>query len=217
MVERGESRVDLLSGLLGDYLDELDRENESEDTEVNLVVHKMIRIATASLEGFTDSLGKKILDLLRDHPSTWRWSVDDYFTRQQLAAVPGMVGRFLDLRDVLAGRIPGKDVSTNLSEAARCYIQGFFQASVALSRTALEGGLDEFLSGGPRIPLNCDLVEKINWGERVGLLPRDIAQRAHSVRVSAREVLHRKHVADKRKTLETLVNARSVLKFLYRR
>jgi len=216
MGTQGGSRPEYLSEMLEDYINVLDRDNGGGDRETRDFLEKAIRLATSSLEGFSDSLGKKILDLLRPDPETWRWAVDDFFARRQIEELPGIVRRFLELQEALVGRIPSKPVSINLREATRCFIHGFFQASIGLSRTALEAGLDEYLSGGPDSPLKSNLADKIKWAEQTKLLSSKKASLAHSVRITARDVLHGSKIADKGKAFEVLFYAREFLKELYK-
>lgn len=96
----------LLSGLLQDFVHTLDSEVQSDEDRAGDIVQKMVSIAISSLEGFTESLAKKVLDILRDDPDGWRWTVDDFFAHQEVERIPGMVHRFMHLEEVLIGRIP---------------------------------------------------------------------------------------------------------------
>lgn len=111
-------------------------------------VHRLgedLREATSSLEGFTGKLEKDIVDLLYRYPEIRKHMVDDFYSHEVVANIPGMVNRFLRLCPVLVGVIPSREVSLYLREATRCFIYGFFQASIALCRAALEAGLNEHL------------------------------------------------------------------------
>jgi len=206
----GVMGAEFLSKLLHDYIREL---NLDEGTEEDKEYRKYLQRTMASLEGFADEEQDFMFEGWTKYRD-WKWVVDDFYTREALGKVPGIIERFLRFRPILAGVIPSDEVSVYLSEATRCFIYGFFQASVALSRTAVEAGLNEHLRRTLGAVPPQDLVDKINCAERFKLVTPHAAQLAHGVRKAARDVLHRKP-AKQGLAFDTLVQARGFLKELY--
>lgn len=150
----------------------------------------------------------------KSSPESLRWILDDFYTREALAKVPVTVERFLRLGPVLVGIIPSKEVSIYLREASQCFIHGFFQASIALARAAVEAGLNEHLQRRLGAVPGADLVKKIDLAARFKLVTLAGADLGHAVRKNARDVLHRKPAKDGL-AFDTIVQARGFLKELY--
>jgi hypothetical protein len=111
--------------------------------------------------------------------------------------------------------VPSDEVSLYLREATQTFIHGFFQASTALSRAALEAGINEHLKAKlGRVP-NAELVAKIDQLERFKVIRADVSKEAHLVRKAGGFVLHRSPAPEKL-AYETLLEARRVLMELYR-
>jgi len=182
----------------------------------SLLLGKYVREAVSSLEGFTGKLEKAIVDWLQRDPEEWRYFVDDFYSHEVVANIPRMVSRFVRLCPALAGVIPSGEVSVYLREATRCFIYGFFQASIALCRAALEAGLNEHLERRLGAVPAQDLVDKIDAAQRLRLISGQGAHLAHEVRTTARSVLHRKPVKSNL-AFDTLVQSRGFLKELYER
>jgi len=96
----------------------------------------------------------------------------------------------------------------------RTYIYGFFQASIALCRAALEAGLNELLKRSMGTTPRMDLIGKINQASRFKLLDSMSASEAHEVRKAARTVLHEKP-ASQSLAFDTVARARGVLIKMY--
>lgn len=216
MSEELQDVPDLLSEELEDYIAVLDRQNdrESVDEELREKVEKMIRAAVSSLEGFAEPYVRRLLALLQSDRQNWQWFVDDFYSREAVARIQGMVSRFLRLAPVLTGVIPTKEVTVYLREATRCFIYGFFQASIVLCRAALEAGLNHHLERKLGTIPNMDLADKIQSALRFKLVTAPAATLAHGVRKSARDVLHRKP-AKQTLAFATLVRTRGFLMELY--
>ena len=142
-------------------------------------------MATLSLERFAEPWAKKLLDVWQSEPETWRWAVDDFYAREAVEKVPKTVGRFLRLSPVLLGVIPNDEVSIYVREATRCFIYGFFQASIALCRAALELGLNHLFK------------------RRMGAIP-DMLLAIRSAKPAGEKL-----------AFDTLVNSRGILRELY--
>jgi hypothetical protein len=130
-----------LSGMLTEYLCDMDATCEVEPGERRKSEELDGKLA-ASLEGFTDEgsgpmtaiLQKYRKDVLED-------SLDSYYVRKFLKDVPKLVQRTMQLSALGMKTVPSTAVSFYLREATRCFIYGFWGASVAMSRAALEQGL----------------------------------------------------------------------------
>lgn len=64
--------------------------------------------------------------------------LDEFYSRESLKAVPGMVERTRQLSFMTLREPPDLDVAAYLREAAECYVAGLPQATVALCRAAIE-------------------------------------------------------------------------------
>src|SRR5260221_12489044 len=105
-----------------------------------------------------------------------------YYSRQSVKDVPSIAKRFLRLSPVLVGRVPSDEVSLYLREATQTFIHGFFQASTALSRAALEAGINEHLKVQLGSVPNAELVAKIDQLVRFKAIKADVAREGHLVR-----------------------------------
>jgi hypothetical protein len=196
------------------YIEDADEEQAAEDPEAKLVVDKLIRATTSSLEGFAPSEMTELLTFWQHHAASWRWAVDDFYTRESVRSIGDIVRRFLRLTPVLVGRIPSPEVSVYLREETRCFLHGFFQASVALSRTALEAGINELLLRRLGTVPRADLIDKLTQLERFHILDREATNAAHEVRKAGGAVLHKSPAAES-VAFDTLVRARRVLTKIY--
>lgn len=212
--EKESAGMRLLSEHLCWYIEDADQEQSADDVEVKMVVEKLVRATTSSLEGFAPSAAKDLINFWQQNPSNWRWAVDDFYSRETVQTIKDIVRRFLKLTPVLVGRIPSPEVSIYLREATKCFLHGFFQGSVALSRAALEAGINELLLRRLGAVPNVDLVDKLRQLDRFHLLDPKLTDDAHSVRRAGGTVLHRSPAREDI-SLETLIKARRVLMKLY--
>jgi hypothetical protein len=104
------------------------------------------------------------------------------------------------------GGIPDEECLVYLKEAARCYIYALPQASIALTRAAVETAL---IQRDPHVSVK-DLAERINKYARKAKLSPEWCTRAHKVRQVANDVLHQqpKSLSD---ALAVIENARKVI------
>lgn len=207
------------SGLLSEhlrwYLQDADQEQASQDLEATLVVERLVVSATASLEGFAPSAADELIKFWQQNPDNWKWAVDDFYSRRSVLEIPDIVRRFLKLTPALVGRIPSSEVSTYLSEATKCFLHSFFQGSIALSRAALEAGINELLLRQLGTIPTVDLIDKLRQLERFRLLDPETTNDAHSVRKAGGTVLH-KSPATEQVAFDCLIRARRVLMRLYK-
>lgn len=204
----------LLSNHFNRLISELDEEiSETERKEME-DWRKEIGRAVKSLEGFAESQAQGLLQLWREE-HIWDQIADDYYSREAVSAIRQIAERFRKLAPVLVGRIPSKEVCVYLREATRCFIYGFFQASIALSRAALEAGLNEHIGRKFGPVSQMELAKKIDLASRWKLVSGQSASMAHDVRRAARRVLHQEPVKENL-AFDTLVRARGVLKNLFK-
>lgn len=83
--------------------------------------------------------------IVRTEPELVRHLLDGRFTRDAINAVPGYLTRTMELSRLEGSRTPSEVTNGYMREVVRTYIFGFPQASIALSRAALEQALKEEL------------------------------------------------------------------------
>lgn len=106
------------------------------------------RIAEELIEGreaFTDERLEVLERALRNEPEITEGEIDRVLTSRALAEIGAMTRRIVDLSKLQSVRIPSRQTATYVREAARSYFYGLFQASVVMSRAALEQALKEVL------------------------------------------------------------------------
>lgn len=204
----------LLSDHLNCYIQDSDLDATPEEKNARSTVEKLVKVATSSLEGFAPAAAQQLLRFWESNPENWQWAVDDHYSRQCVNDVSRIVKRFLKLTPVLVGRIPNDEVSLYLREATQSFIHGFFQASTALARAALEAGMNELLKQKLGATPNTDLIDKLNQLERFKFINANVARLAHDVRKAGGNVLH-KSPAPEKLAFDTLINVRKILMKLY--
>jgi hypothetical protein len=209
---------DLLSDELHACIDSADSglegTHEDVDEESVATVRKMFKLAIPSFEGFSTKLASKIVASFREDQELWEWVIDNHYSREAVKNIRGIVHRFMQLSHVPAGVLPSPEVSAYLREATRCYIYGFAQASIALSRAAMEAGLNEYLRRKLKSAPQLKLLEKIKKAEQFKLIDRTHAGMAEDVSKAAGMVLHQKP-ATSSLAFDSLSRARGVLLALY--
>jgi hypothetical protein len=108
----------------------------------------LTRIAEELIEGreaFTDERFEILERALRSEPEITEHEIDRVFATRTLAGISGMTHRVVDLSKLQSARIPSPQTETYVREAARSYLYGLFQASVVMTRAALEQALKEVL------------------------------------------------------------------------
>jgi hypothetical protein len=158
---------------------------------------------------------KEVVTRLRSRKDVLEYGLDDYYTRALLKQVPKIVHRALKIEPVFTQDPPRGPAQTYLSEATRTYLLGFFQASVALSRSALEEGLRDSLHAHLSNAFQTDeLSEMIRLAGFTVLRNPDLLQFAHDIRKKGNEVLHGSPCGEQ-EAFDLLIKSRSVLDALY--
>ena len=146
------------------------------------------------------------------------WSLDDCLSRLIIPEIPRMVARALKLEPILTDENGVANENPYLREATRCLLFGLFNASVALSRSALEQALSK------KIPLVIqgksreDRLQTLIRTARVSVLKRApvACDLADKVRKKANAIIHQGPCQES-EALLVLQDTRTVLRALYRR
>ena len=151
--------------------------------------------------------------LVQTSPELVAYFLDDYYTREMLEAIPKQVQRTLVLAQLEVLRAPSKTTSVYLQEAIRTYIVGLPQASVALSRAALEQALKESI-GYQSTNTFVTMSDLLNEAESAKVLDEANRKFAREVADAADQVLHEKPttLSD---ALNVLIKMRGVIRFIY--
>jgi hypothetical protein len=151
-------------------------------------------------------------------PSALRYymelQIHEHYTRELLDRVPGVVHRTLLLSPMpRRKRSPAREIQVYLREATRCCVFGLWQASIALSRAALEAALNEKLE--KRLLTACDtLNQRIRAAGYTGILDPATTEMAYKVAKHGNTVLHKGPLGEGEAS-ETVAAMRGVLAYLY--
>jgi predicted RNA-binding Zn-ribbon protein involved in translation (DUF1610 family) len=145
--------------------------------------------------------------------------LNDFYTRDFLTRVGKLVERTMLLNDVMESKAkPERGVTLYLREATRCYVFGFWDSSVALSRAAIERALKDRLKEklGKNMPDDDEMRQLLDYASKMRLIDNAHFTMANKVRLAGNNVLHGSH-AHENDAGESLANARGVLNQLYSR
>jgi hypothetical protein len=213
------TRDPILSEEVQSFIDDWDSDhhlspNERNETEqYRKVIRTVVDDIIASRETLTDNKLATIEKFFGETPDLIHDLLDSRFTRDVIDAVPGYVKRLLELSRLEGCRIPSKMTNRYLQEAARTYIFGLPQASVALCRAALEQSLKEKLKiqgAATFVTMNSLLKKAVDSG----VIDDVIRQTARTIANEADTVLHEKP-ADLAKAYDVLLMLRGVLQHVY--
>lgn len=184
-----------------------------EADEHRRIVALIVETIINSRETITDAKLKAVEDFLAAMPEWIEDYLDDRFTREAVAAVPGYVDRLLKLSRLEAEHLPSDVTNGYLKEATRTYIVGLPQATIALCRAALEQALKDRL--GRQLSGNfITWQELLKEARRWNLLEKATEAMARDVANAGDEVLHEKP-ADWKKAEEIMLNTRGLIQQLY--
>lgn len=184
-------------------------ENEQTSKKVAVIVDDII----TSRETITDGKLAAIEKLVEGAPELIKDLLDDHFTRDLIGKVSGYVNRTLQLSRVQSSGQPSSITNGYLREAVRTYILGLPQASVALSRAALEQALKEQLAlqlSGEFIKFQDLLKEAKKWN----ILDSTMELCAREVANAGDEVMHERPTTLPA-ALEVLDKLRGLLQHIY--
>jgi len=210
-----------LSQHLQSYIDALDLEGKhdippeerEEAKKAEKVVELIVDDIMASRESMVENRLAVIEKFVIAEPELVKHFLDERFTRDVIDAVPGYVSRTMELSRLEGSRTPSKTTNSYLREAVRTYIFGFPQASIALSRAALEQSLKEEL-GHQGMRIFVDMNSLLDEAEGAGIIDGVIRKTARRVASEADDVLHERP-ADLPKAYQVLLMLRGVLQHVY--
>ncbi|HUO35724.1 MAG TPA: hypothetical protein VMU43_12100 [Candidatus Acidoferrum sp.] len=144
------------------------------------------------------------------------WQLDDCLSRFMVLEVPKMVSRALRLEPLLVDQSARVDQNPYLREATRCYMFGLFNASVALSRSALELALSQKIPTVLQGKSREDRLQTLIRTARTSILKRapQICDLADQTRKTANPIIHGK-ACQESEALAILQDTRRVLRVLY--
>lgn len=220
-----------LSEYVRDYITNLDVEGSPEDVAEGEQTRKLFEIIVGdivsaretitdrnvgfSLPGINANLPLRLLSekILKLAPGLIKYFLDRQFTCEVIKAVPGYVERTLQLSRLEGLKLPSKTTNGYLQEAVRTYILGLPQASVALSRAAMEQALKERLGrqlSGDFITFQKLLQEACKWN----VLDRTMELYARDIANAGDCVMHEK-LTTLQQALNVLDKLRGVLQHVY--
>jgi len=189
--------------------EEMEPSEKEEARQTLEFVERITAYLVGHLAGFSDATATKIESLFKDAGAAVDEEIEHYYVRDMLARVPKMVNRTMKLSHIVPQEALLGPAEVYLKEATRSYLFGFWDASVALSRAAVEQGLRQ--AAKDRFNQNLDtLRELIEAGLRLGLLDGPHAYLAGSVARAGNQVLH-KQPADETEAWDVPWAARGVL------
>lgn len=194
--------------------DELEEGERKEAQEAQELIERMTDYLEGRLASFGDERSMKTESLFREVGVDLEDQLEHFYVRDMLSRIPKMVGRFLRLSHMVAGRPVPREVEIYLKEATRTYVYGFWHASVALSRAAVEHGLRQAVIKQTGQNQNT-MRELVAAGLRWGLLDKPSADLTDTVITCGNRVLHREP-ANAEGAWEALCAARGVLTRLFR-
>ncbi len=187
---------------------EREEAEKAEDT-ARLIVDFVV----ASRESAVGTKLEAIETLVQEIPEVIEALLDKKFTRELVESVPGYVSRTLKLSRLQSARTPSKTTNAYVREAVRTYIFGFAQASIALSRAALEQALKEEL-GNQGKKLFLTMNDLLDEAEGAKVIDSVIRTAAREIATEGDRVLHERP-ADIDAAYEVLVKLKGVLQHVY--
>ncbi len=196
-----------LSKYLEHFIDELDESRTASELATDAIDREKLMETVEGLFGNTTfspftsyHLTRKIFanvaggaDVVEFERDLLEFFLDDCLSRLFLSEIPRMVSRALQLEPMLIKEISQIDENSYLREATRCYLYGLFNASVSLSRSALE---QAFSNKVPKLLQKVEgdnLLTLIKTAESSILKRRtEVCESAHRVRKTANLIVHGK-------------------------
>lgn len=195
-----------------DY-DDISPERMEEIQKAWLLVRATVDDIIKSREMLTEGKLADAEKILEKYPSWIPALLDERFTRDVIQSIRGYVSRTMELSRLEGSRTPSKTTNSYLREAVRTYIFGFPQASIALSRAALEQALKEEL-GHQGVKIFLDMNRLLDEAEGGGVIDGVIRKTARKLATEADAVLHERP-ADLTKAYDVLLMLRGILQHIY--
>lgn len=144
------------------------------------------------------------------------WHLDDCLSRLMVSEIPQMVSRALQLEPMSMHQDHQIDEDPYLRESTRCYLFGLFNASVALSRSALAQALCKKIPTLLQGKSNEERLKILIKMARSSVLKQstDICDLTDEVRRTANGIIHGK-MCQQLAALRVLGDTRQILQTLY--
>src|SRR5260370_14191317 len=200
---------------LKDFDDDFEKEQASETPEEKKWFSTLRKLEIDSVESMLPHDLAKLIHHVHSRRDTLEYGLDEYYSRYFLDQVPKIVKRALKLEPLFIKKPIEGPVEIYIREATRAYLFGLFQASVALTRSALEQSLKENLRAeAPMLAQTHDLLSLLKGPDLSKSLDHSPLQFAHEVRKSANTVLHGTPCGDQA-AFDMLIKTRKVIDALY--
>jgi len=177
-------------------------------------VRELLESVIHSLEGLSSPKVEQLHEILRGWPQLWTWSVDWWYCKDAIDRIPEITTRFGKLEPILTRVTPSAEANLYLREASQCFLYGFFQGSTALSRAAMEAGLNDHLKRKLGSVPDVSLNQKVRQAARFSMISAPTEGMANEVIAAAGMVLHDSPTSGSL-AFDTLSRARGGLKELY--
>lgn len=139
--------------------------------------------------------------------------LDEYYSKQLLAEVPGIVDRVMVLKPLESAQSVPRQVNVYLQQATRAFLAGLWDGTVALARACLEAVLEDRI--GQYIGhQNRDLSDWISEAQRRRLITNAQLKKARIIQGLGNMVLHEKSASDA-EARESVNALRDILGGLY--
>lgn len=191
----------------------LSPEERAEEKRFAKVVKALVDDIIASREMLTENRFIKIEEVVKSHPELINNFLNERFTREVIDAVPGYVRRTMQLSRLEGARIPSKITNTYLREAVRTYVLGLPQASISLSRAALEQAIKENL-GYQGSNTMVEMSQLLDEAETAQIIDKPLRKMVRDVANQGNNVLHQKP-STLDEAFEVLLKLRGILQDLY--
>lgn len=176
---------------------------------------KFLEVLVGCLEGFGDQQMSKWLTLNRGtNREIIEYLLDERYTRDFLRNARKLVERTMRLEAMAPKATPEPGVNLYLREATRCCIAGYWESSVALSRTTLEFGLRQRLERQQFLPTDDRFEKLIEAAYLCRVLDHRHMEMAEDVRKHGNDVVHGSP-ANEDLAWHVLSRARGVLNHIY--
>jgi hypothetical protein len=187
---------------------------EREDREkTEKIVDFIVDDIISSRESLTSSKLQLIDEIIKTAPELIESFLDARFTHDVVTAVPGYVRRLMHLSRVEGTTLPSSITNGYMREAVRTYVLGLPQASIALSRAALEQAIKERLGR----QLSGDFItfqDLLKEARKCNILDDAMKHSARFVANAADDVLHERP-SDLPKALKVLDTLRGIFRHVY--
>jgi len=217
---------------LADQIDDFDENFTAQELATAAVEREELMESVEGLFGNTTStmftlhdFSRKLLsnypaasEILETERGILERHLDDCWSRLLVSEIPRMVARAIQLEPMSIVPNPHADQNPYLREATRCYLYGLFNASVALSRSALEQALSSTIPTLLQGAAGGDTLSALIKTARRSILKQapEVCNAADQVRKVANGIVHGQ-TCKERAAFRVLKDTRGIIVYLYRK